>query len=244
MSRPRFFVPDARPGAAAIALPAEEAHHLRHVLRLTVGADVAVFDGRGREWDARVTGVGPSDAVTVELVGEIPPATEPTVRVTLGIGILKGDQMNAVVRDATMLGVATVAPFVSAYVSVPSRVWKGDAVRARWRRIAIASAKQCRRAIVPEIAVATPFADLVRAPFDERLICVEPSSSDATTAFRLPPRPATALVLIGPEGGWAPEELEVARQSGATRLRCGPRTLRAETAPMVVLSALWTVWGW
>lgn len=244
MSRPRFYAPEAQPGAA-VALPVEEAHHLRHVLRLAAGAEVAVFDGRGREWEARVIGADRRDGITVELSREIQPVAEPAVRVTLGIGMLKGDQMDAVVRDATMLGVAAVAPFVSAHVSVPSRAWKGEAARARWQRVAIASAKQCRRAVVPGIAPVTSFESLVRgAAFDVRLICVEPSSSDDTGAFCLPPRPATAIVLVGPEGGWTAEELMIARQSSATCVRCGPRTLRAETAPTVVLSALWTFWGW
>lgn len=218
---------------------------MRHVLRLAVGAEIAIFDGRGREWDARVAAMGRRGDVMVEPSREIAAAAEPAVRVTLGIGILKGDQLDTVVRDATMLGVVAIAPFVSAHVSVPSRAWKGEAARARWQRVAIASAKQCRRAVVPEIAPVAPFEDLARgAACDARLICVEPSPGEDRAVFHLPPRPSTAMVLVGPEGGWTAEELEVARQSGATRLRCGPRTLRAESAPTVVLSALWTVWGW
>jgi 16S rRNA (uracil1498-N3)-methyltransferase len=165
--------------------------------------------------------------------------------VTLGIAVLKGDQMDAIVRDATMLGVVAVAPFVSAHVTVPSRVWKGAAAQARWQRVAVASAKQCRRAVVPEVAAVTPLADLLRgAAFDARVIAVEPSARGDDAVFRWPPRPSTALVLVGPEGGWTEEELDAARHAGATLVQCGPRTLRAETAPTVVLSALWTVWGW
>src|SRR5438093_720019 len=104
MSRPRFHVPDARPDNTRVTLCKEEAHHFLHVLRLEPGAAIGVFDGRGREWTARAISPAKRGDVAVELIAEVPPAPEPPVRVTLGVGVLKGDHMDGVVRDATMLG--------------------------------------------------------------------------------------------------------------------------------------------
>ena len=96
----RFFAPDAEPGRAVVLLPDDEAHHLRHVLRLDAGADVVAFDGRGHEWRATVGVIGET-GVQLSLAEATAPVAEPAVKVTLGVGVLKGDQMDAVVRDAS-----------------------------------------------------------------------------------------------------------------------------------------------
>lgn len=231
-----------------MALPAEDAHHLLHVLRLGPGAELSIFDGQGREWAARVVSASKRGPVTVELRHEIAPVAEPPVRVILGIGVLKGDQMDAVVRDATMLGVAEIAPFISTHVAVAARAWRGGAALGRWQRIAVASAKQCARATVPAITPAEALDSLLaRVTVDLRVICVEPAQAGAGVepiAIGALVRPRSALVLIGPEGGWSTEDLASAERHGARRVSLGPRTLRAETAPTVLLSALWTIWGW
>lgn len=246
VSAPRFFAPSARADQTTVTLPEDEAHHLRHVLRIGVGADVAVFDGAGHEWAGRVVSASKGGEVVIELVREIVPVAEPPVRVTLGIGILKGDHMDAVVRDATMLGVAAIAPFASEHVSVPVRAWQGGGAVERWQRIAVASAKQCGRAVVPMVAPVGRFeAMLDAASAEARLMCVEPAAAGSrAVALGGMTRPASALVLVGPEGGWSAAEISAAQRRGAALVHVGPRTLRAETAPTVVLSALWTMWGW
>lgn len=237
-------MPEARAGHGPITLPPDEAHHLTHVLRLGAGADVAVFDGRGREWRGRVSSAG-RRTVTIDLADAVTPASEPRVRVTLGMALLKGDQMDAVVRDATALGAAAIAPIVSAHVTVPTRAWKGDAARDRWRRVAIAAAKQSRRAVVPEIApVSTLDAAAVTAGEALLVMCVEPARAAKTLDAVESRAPAAALVLVGPEGGWSDAEVAQAISRGAHLITLGPRTLRAELAPIVALSALWTRWGW
>jgi 16S rRNA (uracil1498-N3)-methyltransferase len=244
VSVPRFYAPEARAGHASVALSPEEAHHLTHVLRLGSGADVAVFDGAGREWAGRVASAG-KRRVTIELGDPVTAAPEPPVRVTLGMAVLKGDQMDAVVRDATVLGVIAIAPFISAHVTVPTRAWKGEAARARWQRVAVAAAKQSRRAVVPELLAVTSFEALVRAGGDATVVmCVEPARATTPLEPVESRPPSAALVLVGPEGGWADPEVAHARDRGARLLALGPRTLRAELAPVVALSSLWTRWGW
>ncbi len=243
MRGPRFFAPSA--SDPQVTLGPDESHHLVHVLRLGVGATVSVFDGRGGEWAAEVAAVGKRD-VRLDRRDPIVPVGEPPVRVVLGVGLLKGDHMDEVVRDATMLGVQAIAPCVSDHVVVPSRIWRGEAALGRWRRVAIASARQCGRAVVPAIEPAVSFDELLdRANVDVRLVAVEPGAPGAATVEPASlGKPSAALALVGPEGGWSAAEIDRARARGATLVRLGPRTLRADAAPTVLLAALWTSWGW
>ena len=221
-------------------LPEAEAHHLTRVLRLVAGDEVTVFDGRGHEWRGRVAAAGRS-GVTIDLDGPVTPVAEPPVRVTLAIGLLKGDQMDAVVRDATMLGVHAIVPVVSAHVAIDKRGRRADAID-RWTRVAVASAKQCGRAVVPAIAPVTAFDDVVGRPdAGQLLMCIE---KDVGCLFTENVKRHPTSLLVGPEGGWTDQEIERAVTAGAQLLHFGPRTLRAETAPIVALTALWTTWGW
>jgi len=238
----RCYAPDARTGL--VELGADEAHHLTRVLRATVGTAVTVFDGRGHEWSGRVASVG-HRRVSIELHERVVPVTEPPVAVTMAVGLLKGDQMNTVVRDATALGAAAIQPFVSAHVAVPERAWRDRSVE-RWQRIAISSAKQCGRAVLPAIGDIVRLPEMLSARATSMwVVCVEPSRLGASPDVPPPGLDQSGVVLcVGPEGGWAPDEVAAARERGAHLLSLGPRVLRAEIAPAIALTALWTQWGW
>ena len=200
-----------------------------------------VFDGRGREWAARLV---PSDRradVTVELAEQVATIQEPSVRVTFAAGILKGDHMDAVVRDATMMGAAEIVPLVTEHVTVPKRAWQGTAAIERWRRVAVASAKQCGRAVVPEIAAPVELDVVLSTHATESVVMfVEPAIatearpvSDVRTASD-----GKLLVLIGPEGGWSIGEVTQVRNRGGALVHLGPRTIRADAMATAALSAL------
>ena len=132
---PRFLVPDlGREGESAL-LPADESHHLTRVLRLVAGDHVAVFDGKGREFAARVEHADRIRA-SVRLLAPIEPRPEPRVPYVLVQAVLKGPAMDDIVRDATMLGARAIQPVLTSHVVVkdPKR-----AVTERWRRVALAS---------------------------------------------------------------------------------------------------------
>jgi len=241
--RPRFFAPDIDVAARVVELPADEAHHLTHVLRLRVGDELAVFDGRGHEWIGRIAAVT-RRRVDVELLEPATPVMEPRIRLTLAVAILKGDQMDVVVRDATMLGVAAIVPLISAHVVAARGPRTGGGGTARWHRIAVASSKQCRRAVVPAISDPVEFEALLKRDDERRVMCVEPSSAVAASQATLAAPSPSAVLFIGPEGGWSVHEIDRARDAGVEFMSLGPRTLRAEAAPAVALAALWTMWGW
>jgi 16S rRNA (uracil1498-N3)-methyltransferase len=157
--------------------------------------------------------------------------------------------MDHAVRDATMLGVAAIQPMMTDHVTVPPRAWQSGAAIERWRRVAIASAKQCGRAVVPDIAPVRSFDEVLAAgeePSSAAIMCVEPAAGAPASGLgsALASRPSAAVIYVGPEGGWSVAEVAAARARGASLLSLGPRTLRAESVPAVALTAIWTRWGW
>jgi len=136
-----------------------------------------------------------------------------------------------------------VQPVVSDRTVVPARALAGRSGPARWERVAIASAKQCGRAIVPEIASAVPLRDWLPGVEGCRCLLVEPAAVGAHRVSEPPgDAPATATLLVGPEGGWSPEEAALAAAAGWTLWSLGGLTLRAESAPLAALSILRWLW--
>lgn len=238
----RFYVPEIGAAGSAAPLPPDEAQHLIRVLRLSIGETVRVFDGRGREHFATVEALTKSDAI-VRLGEAAVPAPESRVAITLAMALLKAEKFDEVVRDATMLGVHRIHPIATTRTEVPAaRTSRVD----RWRRIAISSTKQCGRALVPSIEEPMTFSEFLDQPVAERLLMLaEPGLEGAisTRALGAEPAPESVALLVGPEGGWAEAERRLALECNATLVTLGPRTLRAEAAPLVALSVLLHIWG-
>ena len=241
---PRFYVPALDPRDRSVSLPEVEAGHLRRVLRLKTGAAVRLFDGRGREVEARVTSV--DRASVVAQIGEpVAPSPEWGVRVTLAQAILKGDKTDDVVRDAVMMGVSGIQPLLTARTDVPAAAFSHGRRIERWHRIAVASAKQCGRAVVPPVLPPCPLAACLGAGrVGHTLILVEPAAAPRGK-LSWPPAdaPEAATLLVGPEGGWTEEEVAASIEAGCLPVSLGPRTLRADAAAIVALSVLQYVWG-
>jgi len=236
------FLGEIDAGTGRARLDADEVRHLSQVLRLGAGDEVAVFDGAGREFRARVERVS-RDHADLALVEESAAAPEPAVRLTLAQAALKGDKMDEVVRDATMMGVAAIEPLATAHTAAHLR--PGGAPE-RWRRIAIASAKQCRRAVVPSIGAGLTFDDwIARDVAEVKLILVEPSAAAAGSPGleRRGQSPVSATLLVGPEGGWRADEIDRAGRAGYRPLTLGRRTLRADAVPLVAVGVLQFLWG-
>lgn len=243
----RFYAPNLVAGVSRVELPRDEAEHLNRVMRLKAGDVVRVFDGRGREFEGRVESVARS-AVSVTLGTEVQPAPEPRVSVVLAQAVLKGDAMDQVVRDAVMLGVTRVVPLATSRCEARVERLVASGRVERWQRIAVASSKQCGRAVVPEVGAPDGLGACLSAHAGApRYLLAEPSLEAArAVAFRglaCLPAPDRALLLVGPEGGWAPEEVQRALAEGCEAITLGPRTLRADAAAVIALAALQCAWG-
>ena len=251
MTRRRFYVPPVAFAAdeKTATLSTDETRHLRDVLRLQSGAEIYIFDGAGREFHCAVETIA-KDSTTLRVIAEAEPARpESRLNLTLAIALLKGEKFDLVIQKATELGVKRIVPLATERADV--RLPDGeDAIRrgTRWRRIALEAAKQSGRAYVPKVAAPLTFNSQLLAPAASetndptnvaRLMFSERegrSLSDATNS--LAGQPTEIVALVGPEGGWTDGEIELAREDGWEVVTLGGRTLRAETAAIVVVALL------
>ncbi|HJQ32130.1 MAG TPA: 16S rRNA (uracil(1498)-N(3))-methyltransferase [Pyrinomonadaceae bacterium] len=251
MTRRRFYAPPeafARDGAL-VTLSEEESRHLRDVLRLRAGDEAHVFDGAGREFACVVRGDGGRKGrASLEVRGPAePPSPESPLALALAVALLKGEKFDLVVQKATELGVSLIAPVVTKRSDVRPRDER-DAVRRveRWRRLALEASKQSGRAFVPAVAAPAAFDTLIEKQDETalRLLFAERGGAGLDTLVdETHARPASAVALVGPEGGWDDEELAHARARGWTLVTLGGRTLRAETAAIAVCVLLQHLFG-
>lgn len=241
----RFFAPTLDPGDETVTLPRDESEHLTRVLRIDVGETVAVFDGRGREFLARVLG-GTGRTVKVQLLSRVEPVAESPVAITLVQAVLKSDKMDDVIRDAVMLGVSAIQPIVSRRTETTVGALLRGARPERWRRVALASVKQSQRAVLPDIRTPLTLESYLEEPAPaQRLMLVEPAADAQISplgVLRGEPIPQDVALLVGPEGGWDDAECAAAAERGVRLMSLGPRTLRADAVPIAALSILDFLW--
>ena len=242
MTRRRFFAPPAAFTRDTVRLDVDEARYLREVLRLKVGAQVYVFNGQGKEFECTVEEAR-RDSSLLKIVSEIEPARpESPLQLTLAVALLKGEKFDLVVQKATELGVTAITPLTTRLADIRLRD-QSDAKKrvARWQRIALEAAKQSGRSVVPEVGEPVAFDEFVaNAPPSPANLMFSERDGDsllpAMNKLSKPLGPVTALV--GSEGGWTDEEINGARDSGWKIITLGGRTLRAETAAIVVTALL------
>lgn len=234
MSAHRFFLAGPLPGSGVLPLKPEDEHHLRTVLRLATGDEIIVVGSDARAALVRLTSVG--EHVEAEYIAEVAAPSLP--HVTLVQGICKGEKMDLVVRQATELGVERVVPLQSSRGVVRLDVRKREARRERWQRIAAEAAKQSQQVRVMQVAPVTDLVDIesLLAGVTHTLVCWE-ESSGAGIGDTLAARGATATdsvaVVVGPEGGFSAEEIDVLVAYGGVPVSLGDTVLRTETAGTV-----------
>lgn len=250
MSRRRFYAPPESfaPESKTVTLAADEARHLRDVLRLERGAEVFVFDGAGREYRC-VVAESMRGSARLEVLEQVAAARpESPLRLELAVALLKGEKFDLVVQKATELGVSSIVPLITKQADVRLRDEHDGARRVtRWQRIALEAAKQSGRALVPTIHAPRLYASLVEALFEKdvrRVIFTEREGDALSSLIEQAGTGVTAATaLVGPEGGWTDEELEQAREAGWHLVTLGGRTLRAETAAITVAALLQHIFG-
>lgn len=248
MTRRRFFAPPAAFDSRTqrVSLATDEARHLREVLRLKVGDRVQVFDGKGREYSA-VIEKATRDSAVLEIVDEVEPRSpESPLDLTLALTLLKGDKFDLVVQKATELGVNTLLPVITKFADVKIRDESDAAKRvARWQRIALEAAKQSGRAALPLINSPAVFEMVVASDSTDISLRVMFAERDGAALSTLPGTLASpsVIALIGSEGGWADEEIDLARANSWQIVTLGGRIMRAETAAITTVSLLQHLYG-
>jgi 16S rRNA (uracil1498-N3)-methyltransferase len=236
---PRFHCPAPLASGLALSLPAGAARHVQ-VLRLQPGDVITLFNGEGGEFDATVTRMGRSD-VDVEVGAHHLVEREAGRAVHLLAGITANDRMDWLVEKATELGVASITPLVAERSVLKLKGERADKKLAHWQGVAVAAAEQCGRNRVPVIHPALSLKEwLAQATVDaDRWVLSLAQGTQALGAVNTSTRPV--VVLSGPEGGLSPAEEAAALAAGFQPVTLGSRVLRAETAPLALLSALTVV---
>ena len=237
----RFFVPSECIGSDRVEIRGEVAHRIGRVLRLSPGSEIVLFDGSGMEWTVRLDSVARDHAVGRVLFSE-KGRGEPGVRLTLYQGVMKGSKFDWTLQKGTELGVSCFVT-MQCQRSVPlspSGAQPGRA--ARWRKIVVEAAEQSGRATIPAIGAAMSFIEVCDALENPSMLVVLPwegeEAKSLSTAVSEAPDPKDVVLIIGPEGGLSPEEVDYARGKGLEPVSLGRRIFRAETAGIAAVSAL------
>jgi len=227
-----------------IRLAPEESHHLVAVNRCGRGDPVIAFDGHGHEWVTECA--DPSKSATVLRVKEAKPARPRSYEITLGQALPKGSTMDDIIRQATEVGVARIAPLLSERTQVHLDGDRQDKKLEKWRTTAIEAAKQCGNPWLPDIAPIQSLAACLQsaAGYDLKLIAsLHAGATSLKTALshhlaKHGSAPKKVLWLVGPEGDFSPAELTAALTAGFQPITLGPLVLRSDTAAIYALSIL------
>jgi len=229
----RFYAPDLL-DRRSVELSPDESHHLAHVLRIRVGDEVRLFDGRGNEAQAVVAVVNRRTTV-VDVTGDPQREPPPTRTVTLASAVPKGNRVRWLIEKATELGIDEWVPLQTARSVVQPRTTKLDTLRQN----VITACKQCRRNRLMQIAQPCDLANLAQSHQHAMLIAADRSGMPISRITL--PAAGRLLAVVGPEGGLDDDELESLHRHGATMVRLSEHVLRIETA-CVALAAVVGAW--
>ncbi|MEK6321575.1 MAG: 16S rRNA (uracil(1498)-N(3))-methyltransferase [Acidobacteriota bacterium] len=252
MARRRFYAPPDNIKGAIVTLPADETHHLMHVLRMTPGDPAFVFDGCGNEYKCSFGGIHDNSA-QLEIGDALCDIVESPIDLTLAQALAKGEKFDFIIQKATELGVSRIAPLLTRYSDL--RLDDRQITRRveRWRRISLEALKQCGRRKLVEITAPRTLGDFFSTkssptlpsspglPSESHralLLFSERGGLAATDALANIPKGCPVVALIGPEGGWGDDELDLLKEFDCKSVTLGPRVLRTETAAVVAVTLI------
>jgi 16S rRNA (uracil1498-N3)-methyltransferase len=217
-------------------LPEDAAHHALHVMRLSVGDAVTLFNGRGGEFAGRIAAIEKL-RILVDVLEHRAVEREAPLRMSLVQAVSAGERMDFTVRKAVELGVAEIQPLLAARSVARPKGERAESRRAHWQKIAISACEQCGRNRIPAVHPVVASAAAYQAPDgDARKILLSPQ---AELRFSQACGQAGAIVLAaGPEAGFDAEEEAAFVEAGFVPARLGARVLRTETAALAALAAL------
>ena len=239
-----FLVDAAGPARTGdvVTLTGAEAHHAAAVRRVRTGEEVSVGDGRGSWLTGSVETVTPRE-VTVRVSARTD-APAPRPRVVLVQALAKGDRDELAIQAATELGVDEIVPWQAARSVSRWDAAKAEKGRARWASIVREAGKQAHRVWLPDVSELATTKTLARRAGSSRVLVLDPSATERLSEIGLDPDdPADVVLVVGPEGGIAPEELSELGRAGARPVKLGATVLRTSTAGPAALAVVSTALG-
>ena len=237
-----FYIDAPLDGVAA--LPAEEAKHALKVLRLGPGDEVCAMDGAGGRWRGEIAGVA-GGAVSVRLL-ETLPANESPLRLTVYEGLPKADKLDFIAQKLTELGAAALVPVRMERCVVKLDDRDGAKRRERLEKIAREAAKQCGRGIPTRVEAPMDWKRALQAMARHDALLIPWEDARGTRladVCRALPDARDIGIVIGPEGGMSPGEVDAMRALGGKTVTLGPRILRTETAAVISAALAMQLWG-
>lgn len=236
----RFFVPQLY--AEEMYIEGVDARHISKVLRMQPGTQLQIVSDDGVSALAEIIAID-SERVTVRCLEKLAESHEPRVKLVLAQGLAKGEKMDFIIQKAVEMGAYSVIPVAMEHSVVRLDGAKSAKKVERWQKIAESAAKQSKRDIIPQVQPVQSMAEmLATCECQTKIIAYECedrlSLKAALRAAEAASGISELLLIIGPEGGISEGELEQARQAGAVPVSLGRRILRAETAGLVAISAI------
>jgi len=240
MRIPRIYTDQPLVAQDICELGKEAARHLVTVLRLKPGQPVCLFNGQGGEYSGEIVAAS-SKSVTVRTANYNPDNRQSPLRTLLGIGISRAERFEWVLQKATELGVTEIFPLYTERTEVKLKGDRENKKQARWQQVLASACEQCGRNLVPVLHNSQPLQDWLCTEADARLLLHHRTTANLQSLSA--ETPASVALLIGPEGGLSPSEIETGLASGFQAIALGPRVLRTETAPLAALSVIQWLWG-
>lgn len=233
----RFFISRESFAGDNVSITGEAAYQITRVLRLKPGDHIIVLDGTGWEYETTIESIT-RDTVQGKVIKKELGIGEPKISLTLYQALLKTDKFEFALQKGVELGVTGFVPFVSERCVVRK---SSESRIERWHNIIREAAEQSRRAYLPVIHQVVSFKEACKQTHQPALIFWEGEKAQNLTATlknALFQKASMLTVFVGPEGGFTPTEIELARQHGIVPVGLGSRILRAETAGLVAISAI------
>lgn len=242
MRIPRVYIDqNLRSGHEAL-LPEQAGEHVARVLRLERGHPLILFNGDGREYDARLASLA-KRAVTVEVGAGRDVDRETPLKLTLAQGIARGEKMDWILQKATELGVTRIVPIVTERTEVKLDEERAERRLAHWTQVIAGACEQSGRNRLPAIEPPQRLDRWLGALGDAAALRLALLPDGDAALRQLPAMDHGAILAVGPEGGFSDNDIGLLRQTGFRGLRLGPRILRTETAGIAALAALQALYG-
>ena len=242
MRIPRIFTDQPLPVGQEVLLPEQAGEHVARVLRLEHGHPLILFNGDGREYDARLTTLA-KRAVSAEIIAVREVDREAPLRLTLAQGIARGEKMDWILQKATELGVSRIVPLVTERTEVKLDEDRAERRLAHWHSVVAGACEQCGRTRLPVLEPPQRLDRWLGSLGEDAAIRLALLPEGDTHLQQLPQMDNGALLVVGPEGGFSEHDIVLLAQGRFRGLRLGPRILRTETAGVAALAALQALYG-
>jgi len=241
---PVFYTSPELVNDDTLRIEGEEARHISRVMRFGPGDAVEVVDGRGNGFRTEIVTIG-KKKVECKILTRTRRAGEPDNFVTLASGLSTGSKFDEIILRGTELGVSRFIPLITEKSKIKTLDSSAEKRRlSRWQNVAIAALKQSGRSIVPEIVPPLEYPNLYeRVENPGRLLLFDPAGEDNLSGFTPSAEIANYTVIIGPESGFSPAELNLAREKNVSIFSLGKRILRTENAGPSIVAVLMHILG-